>query len=146
MMIAESIKAFLQGVLTFFVTIYSTMNITFGEEGHSSDMWTASFITYITVVLASNIVVFWRSYQITLFLTLVFIIFSIMPFFWFAMLYDSPFLEVINECQGTYGFLINQRQFILVIFLNVCFIALVEGLYEIMKVELAPMVTDYFMY
>lgn len=57
-MLIESVRVFIEGIFIGIVPIYATQEMVFGEEGYSSDMWTASFATYITVIFANNIVCF----------------------------------------------------------------------------------------
>ena len=113
MMVFECLRGFFEGVIMSIIPIYATQEMVFGSDGYSSDMWTLSFIVYLTVIIANNIVCLLRANQITLLLVGVWSVFSLLPFFAFAFLYDSDTFSDMNISQGSWGFLINQGQFIL---------------------------------
>jgi hypothetical protein len=115
-MLGETLRVFIEGCFIGIVPMYCTQEMIFGEEGYSSDLWTASFAVYITVIFANNIVCFLRAYQITWFFVGVLMLFSVLPFFAFAFMYDLESFEAMNISQGSFTFLLGKSQFILGIF------------------------------
>jgi hypothetical protein len=115
-MLGESLRVFIEGCFIGIVPMYCTQEMIFGEEGYSSDLWTASFAVYITVIFANNIVCFLRAYQITWLFVGVLLVFSVLPFFVFAFIYDLEGFEAMNISQGSFTFLLGKSQFILGIF------------------------------
>lgn len=143
-MILETFKAMIQGIIMGLITMGSVEQMVFAD-GYVADVWTASYIIYISVVFSSNLSCVFRAFQITGLFIIALLFCSVFPYFLFAFVYDTTPFIYMNYSQGTNEFLWGRGQFFLTIIANVGFVVLSELIWRTLSLEFSPHVPDYLL-
>lgn len=112
-------------------------------DGHTSDHWSVSFTIYTSIVMGTNIALFFRCRSITWMLFWIVLLTSVAPYYIFMYVYDRMTWINLESTYST-GVLFHSYHFYLCVFINCIYVVFFEIFNLIKFYRVKPTLSEYF--